>query len=122
MGTLRVKLRGESMFIWKGDEREVCDLADALGIAAGALKSSVEDFAADVMRRLPVMGLVENDQDIRQVQVMAIAWYVLSRDTGNADHPGRFADYIGAWDFDFDLAPTRDGYTVKVAGSTRFDS
>ncbi len=50
-----------------------------------------------------------------EMQMMAILWRVLEAETGNPDHPGRIASYVGAADFTVDLHETKiEGDLIEV--------
>lgn len=43
-----------------------------------------------------------------------VTYWILSRDTGQPEHPGKFGDYLPVWDFDIDLRRRRRAGKVLI--------
>jgi hypothetical protein len=53
----------------------------------------------------------------QEMQMMAVIYYIISRETGRPERPGTFRDYGPAWDFNFDIDVHDNGITLEgIAG------
>jgi hypothetical protein len=102
MGSIRLKLEGSEIFRWSGDDNKIralelafADTAKERGVAPAVLASSI-------VMQLPAMGIVD-EKRAQTVQLMGIVYFILSRDTRESRHAGKYRDYAGVSDFDFDL-------------------
>ena len=59
-------------------------------------------LASSIVMQLPGMGIVE-DKRAQTLQLMGIMYYILSRETKDPRHAGKYRDYAGAAEFEFDL-------------------
>jgi hypothetical protein len=112
---LTVKMRGKHLFTWEGDAVALDKLRNSLpalappGIEPGA-------FAVQVAARVGKSGLPKDDTQRRGTMSWLI-YLVVESETNHPDHPGKYADYVGAWDFEFDLRPGGPGRCeIQVIG------
>ena len=55
----------------------------------------------------------------REAEMAIVTWGLLMGKTQHLDHPGVFADYLEAWDFDFNIVidpENKKRFTVEVKG------
>ena len=102
MGTVTLRLDGVEMFNWSADDLGIHKLQLAFGDAAKERGVSPEVLASSIAMQLPSTGIVE-EKRAQTLQLMGIMHFILSRDTGDRQHPGKYQDYAGVSDFDFDL-------------------
>jgi hypothetical protein len=55
-------------------------------------------------------------------QMTAVIWRILTIETGDAEHPGKIADYVGDTDFDVYVKLGRDGCSYVIEATSRFHS
>ena len=102
MGNVTLRLEGSEIFSWSGDDLGIrklelafADAAQNRGVAPGVLASSI-------VMQLPGMGIVE-DKRAQTLQLMGIMYFILSRETSDPRHAGKYRDYAGVSKFEFDL-------------------
>lgn len=118
---MRVSLDGELLFTWSGGPDEVKSLQAEFRRRCATLGyAAPDDTAASFLFMLHPSGLVAAEGPLRELQMMAVTWYILSQPTGFDDRPGTYADYVPAWDFDFDLSVDLDRHeiAIKVVGTS----
>ena len=115
MGKMSVALMGKPLFTWTGTSSEIDHTEEAVyeGVA-GTTDLSPEEFALSCLAHLPKTGLVA-DPTGRQFQMMTIVWWILSQESSNPDHPGKFRPHLPEWDFSFDLRISRAAGRVNVS-------
>jgi hypothetical protein len=112
MGTITVAVDGNLIFHWDGDEAEIKSILDVFPRAAARVGLAPPVLAAECVMHLSRGELLSDDLGGRQNQMMAIIWFILQRDTGSADHPGKIGAYAAMTDFDVDLHI--DGREIQV--------
>jgi hypothetical protein len=113
--TFEIFVDGKSVFTWKGDQEAVEHIFEAFPGAAEHAGMTERQFADNCVHLLIEQGHIMSDSAGQEMQMMAILWRVLEAETGNPDHPGRIASYVGAADFTVDLHETKiEGDLVEV--------
>jgi hypothetical protein len=102
VGKIRLKLQGSEIFRWSGDDLEIRKLELAFGDTAKDRGVEPAVLASSIVMQLPQLGIVE-DKRAQTVQLMGIMYFILSRDTREPRHAGKYRDYAGASEFEFDL-------------------
>jgi hypothetical protein len=102
MGTMRLTLKGAEIFSWSGDDGEIRKLELAFGEAAQDAGVAPAVLASSIVMQLPAMGILE-EKRAQTLQLMGIMYFILSRETKDPDHAGKYRDYAGVSDFEFDL-------------------
>jgi hypothetical protein len=82
--------------------------------AAASVNLSAYVFASNAVMHLS-QGLFP-DPVGREMQMMAVLYFILSSDTGHPEHPGKYRDYAPAWDFDFDVHTEGREIEISVRG------
>jgi len=115
MPSIAISIDGTSVLTWNGDEaaaRELeavfCELSAVAGLPPNVFaRSAVADFSG-----------FYTDPAEREVQAMALAYFVLSLDTRDPQRPGKFTDYLPVWDFEIDIGRgTRGRLDISFAAS-----
>jgi hypothetical protein len=114
MAKITVKLDGKSLFNWEGDADAIKNIETDFEAVSAHEKLSPDVFASNAVRHLPSMPLQKADPATSQMQMMAILYFLFSRDTGHPDHPGKYRDYAAAWDFEFDISCLSDGNQITI--------
>jgi hypothetical protein len=102
VGKITLRLDGAEMFSWSADDLGIHKLELAFSDAAKERGVAPSVLASSIAMQLPSMGIVE-EKRAQTLQLMGIMHFILSRDTGDKHHPGKYRDYAGVSDFDFDL-------------------
>lgn len=102
MGNVTLRLEGSEIFSWSGDDLGIRKLELAFGDAAKDRGVTPAVLASSIVMQLPGMGIVE-DKRAQTLQLMGIMYFILSRETGDPRHAGKYRDYAGASEFEFDL-------------------
>ena len=102
MGSVTLKLDGSEIFTWSGDDLKIRKLELAFDETARKRGVAPAVLASSIVMQLPDMGIVEEKQ-AQTLQLMGIMYFVLSRDTKDPRRAGKYRDYAGVSDFDFDL-------------------
>ena len=74
-------------FEWQGDDAAITNINKEMEKLADRAGVSPEAVAHSVLRRLPEMGLLE-DEGPRQLQMMAVLWIVLHSETPELERGG----------------------------------
>lgn len=113
--TFEISVDGKRVFTWKGDQEAVEHILEAFPDAAEHAGMTERQFADNCVHLLIEQGHIMSDSAGQEMQMMAILWRVLEAETGNPDHPGRIASYVGAADFTVDLHETKiEGDLIEV--------
>jgi hypothetical protein len=114
--TFEVSVDGSKIFTWEGDREVVENVREA--VPRGAKDAGVtEDQLADMSIHLLIKEghLISTDPVGQEMQMMAIVWRILETETGNPNHPGKIASYVGGADFSVDIHSTEtEGNRQKV--------
>jgi hypothetical protein len=116
MTIISVSIEGEKLFKWEGSAEDagkldaaVRELARKNGITPEQLGDSAVVY---VLRRGDFVTRSWGEMPI-------MTWMLLSKPTGHPDHPGIYRDYVGMWDFDFDVSRGSDPKRIRVAVAAR---
>jgi hypothetical protein len=116
MTIINVSINGNKLFKWEGSAEDAGKLDEAVKELArnnGMTPEQLGDSAA-------VYVLKSGDFVTQSRGEMPIlVWMLLSKPTGNPDHPGIFRDYIEVWDFDFDICEGSDAKRIRVGVAAR---
>jgi hypothetical protein len=116
MTIISVSINGNKLFKWEGSAADAGKLDGAVRELArnnGITPEQLGDSAAVyVLKRGDFVTKSRGEMPI-------LVWMLLSKPTGNPDHPGIFRDYIEAWDFDFDICDGSDAKRIRVAVAAR---
>jgi hypothetical protein len=115
VGTLTLKIEGRQALSWSADEGSIMKLRQEVEAAAARAGMAPDAFAAKVAVDLLGKPVGTGSSD-RQSSLMTVAYFILSQNTGRADRPGKFRDYLAAWDFEFDLCRDGGGISIDVTG------
>lgn len=102
MGNITLKLEGSEIFRWSGDDLKIRKLELAFGDTARDRGVTPPVLASSIVMQLPAMGIVE-EKRAQTLQLMGIMYFILSRETENPRHAGKYRDYAGVSEFEFDL-------------------
>jgi hypothetical protein len=102
VGNICLKFQGAEIFRWSGDDLKIRKLELAFGDHAEERGVAPAVLASSIVMQLPEMGIVE-EKRAQTIQLMGIMYFILSRDTREPRHAGKYRDYAGASDFEFDL-------------------
>jgi hypothetical protein len=102
MGKVTLRLDGSEIFKWSGDDLGIRKLELAFANAAKDRGVAPTVLASSIVMQLQGMGIVE-EKRAQTLQLMGIMYFILSRETDDPRHAGKYRDYAGASDFDFDL-------------------
>jgi|SRR5215469_12349777 len=111
---MTVYARGDYLFTWEASDAEIRKLGaefERLGVGAGEPPTAI---ANTVVQEIVKNGLPQEDPQRRGAMAW-VAYFLLHTHTHRGDHPGTYADYVSAWDFEFDLRPHADGKCIDVA-------
>ena len=115
LGTLTLKIEGRQTLSWSADQDSIMKLRGEVEAAAARAGMAPDAFAAKVAADLLGKQLGAGSSD-RQSGLMTVAYFILSQNTGKADRPGKFRDYLAAWEFEFDLRRDGEGISIDVIG------
>ena len=121
MGTITLKLEGSEIFQWSGNDLEIRKLELAFGDTAKNRGVTPPVLASSIVMQLPEMGIVE-EKRAQTLQLMGIMYFILSRDTKDPRHAGKYRDYAGASDFEFDLQVQGRDVRVELTAAAWPDS
>jgi hypothetical protein len=120
VGTLTLKIEGRQALSWSADEGSIMKLRQEVEAAAARAGLAPDAFAAKVA--VDLLGKpVGTGSSHRQSSLMTVAYFILSQNTGRADRPGKFRDYLAAWDLEFDLCRDGGGISIDVTGGRGSD-
>ena len=102
MGNITLKLQGTEIFRWSGDDLKIRKLELAFDDTAANRGVTPTVFASSMVTQLPEMGIVE-EKRAQTLQLMGIMYFILSRETKDPRHAGKYRDYAGVSEFEFDL-------------------
>ncbi len=117
MGNVTLRLDGSEIFSWAGDDLGIRKLEFAFGAAAQDRGVAPGVLASSIVMQLPGMGIVD-DKRAQTVQLMGIMYFILSRDTRDPRHAGKYRDYAGAAEFEFDLRVQGREVRVELTAAT----
>ncbi|HXP78217.1 MAG TPA: hypothetical protein VN823_29040 [Stellaceae bacterium] len=117
MGNVTLRLEGSEIFSWSGDDLGIRKLELAFGDAAKDRGVTPTVLASSIVMQLPGMGIVE-EKRAQTLQLMGIMYFILSRETKDARHAGKFRDYAGAAEFEFDLQVHGREVRVELTAAT----
>jgi hypothetical protein len=112
VGNITLKLQGSEIFRWSGDELKIRKLELAFDDTARERGVTSPVLASSIVMQLPEMGLVE-EKRAQTLQLIGIMYFILSRETNDPRHAGKYRDYAAASEFEFDLQI--HGRKVRVA-------
>jgi hypothetical protein len=99
---INVAFDGQKLFNWQGD-------ADAVARIDQETKKIARSFnvSPQGLWQLTLVNIDQNGRRFftsnREAEMMIVTWGLVTMPTKNPDHPGVFGDYLGLWDFDFDI-------------------
>jgi len=102
VGNITLKFQGSEIFRWSGDDLKIRKLELAFSDTAGDRGVTPAVLASSIVMQLPEMGIVE-EKRAQTLQLMGIMYFILSRDTKDPRHAGKYRDYAGVSEFEFDL-------------------
>ena len=102
MGNITLRLEGSEIFRWSGDDLKIRKLELAFGDTARDRGVTSPVLASSLVMQLPEMGIVE-EKRAQTLQLMGIMYFILWRETEDRRHAGKYRDYAGASEFEFDL-------------------
>jgi hypothetical protein len=102
MGNITLKLDGSEIFRWSGDDLKIRKLELAFGDTARDRGVTPSVLASSIVMQLPEMGIVE-EKRAQTLQLIGIMYFILSRPTNDPRHAGKYRDYAGVSEFEFDL-------------------
>ena len=102
MGNITLRLEGSEIFRWSGDDLKIRKLELAFGDTARDRGVTSPVLASSLVMQLPEMGIVE-EKRAQTLQLMGIMYFILWRETEDPRHAGKYRDYAGASEFEFDL-------------------
>ena len=118
MGKITVAFDGKPLFDWKGSAEQVDRIEAPLKRLAEVGNTTVEGFTMSaVFAMARHSGFFTSNQ---QVEMMAAVYFLLNQPTHHPDHPGRYRDYLPAWDFDFnihDIDDEKRKFVMAVEGT-----
>lgn len=117
MGKVTLRLDGAEIFSWAGDDLGIHKLELAFGATAKDRGVAPGVLASSIVMQLPAMGIVD-EKRAQTVQLMGIMYFILSRDTGDPRHAGKYRDYAGVAEFDFDLRIQGREVRVELTSAT----
>jgi hypothetical protein len=121
MGTIKVAVDGRPAFDWEGDEDSIEHILEAFPVGARGVGMTPEQLADNCIAHFRTGSPVSEDPVGQEMQMMGVLWRILEADTGNAEHPGKIADYAGSVDFTVDLSPHDQLFTAEIIAVSRFD-
>jgi hypothetical protein len=118
MGKMKVKVAGQDLFDWAGDEVQIADLEKTFRDVMADNDAPTDGTAAAAVDDLVQSGLAE-ERSARDVHSMAVVYFLLQQDTRTPARPGRIRDYLPAWDFECDLRRRADGgVSIRILGTS----
>ena len=102
MGNVTLRLDGAEIFKWSGDDLGIQKLELAFADAARNRGVTPDVLASSIVMQLPGTGIVE-EKRAQALQLMGIMYFILQRSTGDPRHAGKYRDYLGVSEFEFDL-------------------
>jgi hypothetical protein len=121
MGNVTLRLKGAEIFSWSGDDLEIRKLELAFGEAAQGAGVAPSVLAASIVMQLPTMGILE-EKRAQTLQLMGVMYFILSRQTEDPSHGGKYRDYVGKSDFEFDLQIQGREVRVDLTAGTWLDA
>ena len=112
MALQSVAVRGKHLFTWEVGAAEAAEIERAAADVARSSNFSVEDAALDAIQSLIEIGPLSGD--VGAAQEIAALYYLLSQPTHQPGYPGTFRDYVGEWQFAFDVDLVAGRLHVKV--------
>ena len=112
---MTLKIEGKVVLTWSADRKSIMKLRRQVEAAAARAGITPDAFAAKLATGFLGKEVAGGSGD-RQSRLMTVAYFVLSHDTGRADRPGKFRDYLPMWDFEFDLHRDGNGISIDVTG------
>src|SRR5713226_1591968 len=116
MGNVTLRLKGAEIFNWSGNDLEIQKLELAFAEAAQEIGVTPAVMASSIVMQLPSTGILE-EKRAQTLQLMGIMYFVLSRGTEDPGHAGKYRDYAGVSDFDFDLHIHGREVRVELTGA-----
>jgi hypothetical protein len=115
MGKIKVEIDGNPIFNWDGDADAVVKILKAVPEGARGVGKTAEVFAQSCLFHL---GKI----DITEMQMMGVIWLILTRDTGNPEHPGKVGDYVPNTDFVVDIERGKTKVKFNIQAASKFDA
>lgn len=123
MSSIKVAIDGEAKFTWDGDEKSAAAILDEFPRDTTDVGMTPEQFANHAVDRLSRTELSTIEPVAREMAMMGVTWLILQADTKDADHPGKFGDYIGNTDFEVDFETGDEaGLSIYIRARSKFDS
>jgi hypothetical protein len=113
-GAIAVSVDGRPLFTWDGDDGAIRKVLEEFPRIAENTGMTADALAMNCIAYTRGGGLLENTPAGRQVQMMAVIWYILGRPTNHLEHPGKIADYAGTLSFEVDLHHRAGGCDAVV--------
>jgi hypothetical protein len=104
MGTIHVAIKGDPCFEWDANPAEIDSMDEQLGRLAETGGMAVERMTLSaVVAMVKTGGFLAGDPQSQRGQSVMMTHFLLNLPTGNPEHPGRYRDYLPAWQFFFDI-------------------
>jgi hypothetical protein len=117
MPSLILKIDGTHVVTWHGDEAETRELECAFHEACAD-----SGYPPEAVARTAVLNFsgLSNDPSVQLGQMMALTYFALWLDTGDALRPGQFRDYLPLRDYEIDVRREAGGQLeLRVTESRR---
>ena len=122
MATIKVAVDGKLAFIWEGDAASIKNILEKFPVGARSVGMTPRKLADNCIGHFRTGSLVSKDRVGQEMQMMGVLWHFLEAETGNAEHPGKIADYAGNVDFVIDLSLRDQDFTANITATSRFDA
>jgi hypothetical protein len=123
MATIKVAVNGKPAFTWDGDEDSIKNILEKFPVAARGVGVTPRKLADSCIWHFRTGSLLSEEPAGQEMQMMGVLWKILEAETGNAEHPGKIADYAGSVDFVVDLSPGDPGrFTANITATSWFDA
>jgi hypothetical protein len=118
MGKIKVELDGNPIFDWDGDADAVAKILKDVPERARAVGQTPEVFAQSCVAYLQNLGKATKVG--QQMQMAVVIWLILTRDTGNPEHPGKVGDYVPNTDFVVDIERGKTKLEFNIQATSKF--
>jgi hypothetical protein len=113
---ITVALCSEPLFTWEATDAELEKLTADFETMATQTGHTAIVVAKSMMQVVCQQGGLPLEEPERRGAMAWIIYCLLQTDTQNPEHPGKYRDYVFAWDFSFDLLPLADCVDIDVRG------
>jgi hypothetical protein len=109
---INVAFEGNKLFKWEGDADAIAKIDQEVVRIAKLGDVEPEVLGLSMLFNVGQEGFSSANPD---AEMMFVIWMLISLPTGLPNHPGYYRDYIGAWDFDFDIKLNQEARTFDVS-------